>query len=601
MIKHTIRSISRSLAGKIIIAIGILIVLGGGISWYTLINTEKRHLFNDAVSYATSYSDLVKRGVRHSMLNFQRESIQRTLERIGAREDIKGIKIFNSKGRVFYSSSREEIGYVVDKGAAACAGCHAGTGNPSIALTNKNQWTIYAGADGYRVLTFIDPIYNEPSCYTAACHTHSRDQKVLGILETDFSLLPVDRHIEKQTLDISLYAFVFIGLSSAILYFVLRKLVIKPVSTLSAAMERVASGDLSQTVEAGSNDEMGLLTNSFNIMIRELQSAREKMENWTQTLEERVAKKTEELRKSQDKLIQAEKLAALGRLTSDVAHEIRNPLTALGGFVRRLDRIVTGAKEKEYTEVLINEVNRLEKILRNVLAFSKDARFHLEQYDLEEIIDEGVRTFKDLCVERRINIEVKKHEKLPPVLIYRDQVKQALGNIFSNAMDAMPDGGTLKVTPGCENLHDVTYVTLKVSDTGKGIPEDKLPLIFEPFYSTKEIGQGTGLGLSITKKIMDAHGGFIRAESVPGKGSTFSLYFPSQKGTEQSLTKCWEYMKCGRDKDSEIKCPAYPYFGRVCWVVAGTFCEGKVQGSFAQKYENCTKCEFYQKIRANKV
>ena len=95
-----------------------------------------------------------------------------------------------------------------------------------------------------------------------------------------------------------------------------------------------------------------------------------------------------------------------------------------------------------------------------------------------------------------------------PVLIDKDQVRQALDNLISNAIDAMPDGGRLTVTAGREELHDVTYMFLRVTDTGSGIPSMNLPLIFEPFFTTKKIGHGTGLGLSITRKIMEEHGGF---------------------------------------------------------------------------------------------
>ena len=189
----------------------------------------------------------------------------------------------------------------------------------------------------------------------------------------------------------------------------------------------------------------------------------------------------------------------------------------------------------------------------------------------------------------------KIEEHLPPLLIDREQVRQAFSHLITNAIDAMPHGGTLKVIAGKEDLHNAIYIYLKVSDTGQGIPEDKLPMIFEPFFTTKEISRGTGLGLSITRKILEEHGGFVMAESTTGKGSTFSLYFPYQSEGESLKIKCWEYMKCGRDKDATIKCPAYPNFGRICWVVAGTFCEGKVQGTFAQKYEDCKRCEFYQK------
>jgi hypothetical protein len=194
-------------------------------------------------------------------------------------------------------------------------------------------------------------------------------------------------------------------------------------------------------------------------------------------------------------------------------------------------------------------------------------------------------------------VELSVEKDLPPILMDKDQVRQAFTNLIANALDAMPRGGTLKIAAGTEEVNDVRYGFLRVSDSGIGIDEDNLQVIFEPFFSTKELGRGTGLGLSITRKIIEEHGGFVRVESVRGEGSIFSLYFPQPGEKLAGEQNCWEYMKCGRDTDASTKCPAFPHFGRVCWVVAGTFCEGKVQGTFAQKYENCGKCDFYQTVK----
>jgi two-component system NtrC family sensor kinase len=588
--------IRRSLAAKLTLALGLLIVIGAGISWYILINTAKQNLMNDAVSYIASYSDLVRRSTHHSMLTFHREAIQNTVESIGSREDIKRIRIFDARGRIFYSSQKNYIGQMVNRASPACIGCHSDPRRPSLTMTGKNQWTIYEGKEGYRILTFVDPIYNETSCFTAACHAHNQNQRVLGILETDFSLSSVDETIRMQTIRITIYGIVLMVGASVFVYLILRKLVMKPVSSLSHAMDRVAEGDLNQNVTLASQDEMALLAKTFNAMTKDLRAAKEKMDNWTETLEKEVAAKTDELKRSQGKLVQAEKLASLGRLTSDVAHEIRNPLTALGGFAHRLYKIATGAKEREYSEVIIDEVEKLEKILRNVLTFSRDARLHLERHTIKDVVRDSVKLYNEPCAEQSINMRIMLGENLPEVLIDRDQVRQALNNLIANAIDAMPEGGTLTIGAGEENVHNVPFVFLKISDTGKGIPQDKLSQIFEPFFTTKAIGHGTGLGLSISRKIVEEHGGFISAESAEGKGSTFTLYFPYQSGEESCKVPCWEYMKCGRDKDATLKCPAYPDFGRICWVIAGTFCEGKVQGTFAQKYEDCGKCEFYQKV-----
>jgi two-component system NtrC family sensor kinase len=590
-------SISKSLAAKLIIALILLIIIGGGISWYALIHAGKDNLINEAVKDAASYSDLIKKGIRYSMLTFNREAIQLTMDDLKSAKDVKGIKLFDSKGKIHYSSKPEEIGQQVDRAAPVCQGCHVDPKKPSEILTSGSQWTTYLGKDGYNMLTFIEPIYNEPTCSRAACHVHSSNQRVLGVLESDFSLAAVDKNIKEQTVHTTVYALIFMSIISIVLYIIVRKFVLKPVSTLSNAMGTVTKGDLGHKVTATSADEIGLLVSTFNDMTQELKTARGKMEDWTESLEREVAKKTDALKKYQDKLVQAEKLAALGRLTADLAHEIRNPLTAIGGFARRLYKNAESEKEKERAEVIISEVHRLEKILREVITFSRDARSHLENHHLEGFVYDVVNKHEYICIEQAVTVEVVIEKNLPSVLVDKDQIKQALTNLIANALDAMPRGGTLKITAGHENLHDVRYVFLKVSDSGQGLDEEYMPFIFEPFFTTKKLGHRSGLGLSITRKIIEEHGGFIKAEKNPGGGSTFSLYFPQQSEKESREIKCWEYMKCGRDKDATMKCPAYSNFGRVCWVVAGTFCEGKVQGTFAQKYEDCRKCDFYQMLK----
>ncbi|GAB4545070.1 MAG: ATP-binding protein [Thermodesulfovibrionia bacterium] len=594
------RFIRGSLTGKLVFTTVILIIIGVGTSWFLLISTLKERNIKDAVDNTILYNNLIMKGIHYSMLTKQRDVIQKTIDDIARERDIEVVRIFDSKGRIHYSSSHGEIGETVSMASPACRGCHTDPKRPSETLLHDRAWFINKTKEG-RMLTSVLPILNEPSCYTGGCHFHPIEQRVLGILETEYSLYPLDREIDLLIVKTGIYAVTFISISSLILYLILRRFVLKPISTLSRAMRGVKDGDLNQSVDISAQDEIGLLTDTFNTMIADLRDARNKTEEWTKTLEEEVRKKTEELKMSQDRLIQSEKLASLGRITSDIAHEIRNPLTAIGGFARRLYRIVDGLKEKEYAGIVIEEVNRLEKILRDILTFSREARYNLARQDINNTVKEVARIYEDLCIEHGIDMEVMLKDNLPLPLIDRDQLREALGNLISNAIDAMPDGGTLTITTDTETVHNVMYVVINVSDTGKGIPEDKINLIFEPFFSTKEIGIGTGLGLSITRTIMEEHGGFISVKSVVGEGTTMGLYFPYQGIDESLKIKCWEYMKCGRDRDATMKCPAYPDFGRICWVVAGTFCEGKVQGTFAQKYEDCRKCEFYQRVKNKEI
>ncbi len=228
------------------------------------------------------------------------------------------------------------------------------------------------------------------------------------------------------------------------------------------------------------------------------------------------------------KQAEAEKLSALRRITENVAHEIRNPLTSIGGFAKKLGKkLSSGAKEKDYAEIITSGVDNLEKILSNVLTYSRRVPLNMEKHNINEIVDELLITFEEIFKEESINIQ-RSLNHVSQIMIDKDQVREVIDKLISNAIDSMPNGGTLTITATKEFLNDNSYVTLKVTDTGEGIPEDKLNMIFEPFFTTKSVGHGhgTGLGLPIIKKIVEEHGGLIRIESKIGKGSAFSLYFP---------------------------------------------------------------------------
>lgn len=344
-----------------------------------------------------------------------------------------------------------------------------------------------------------------------------------------------------------------------------------------------------------------LLAIPLGMLSQKLKSDKNKIENLNKDLEGYI----EELRNIQGKLIQVEKLSALGRLTADVAHEIRNPLTSIGGFARRLDKkLVKDSREKRYAEIVVSEVDRLERILRDVLTFSRESKFEMEYQEINGTIKEALQSFVDICNEQGIVIVEELDHSIPKSLIDRDQIRQALINLISNAIDVMSGGGKLKVRTYIERFNAVDYVVVEVDDTGPGLTAEAMNMVFEPFFTTKEIGAGTGLGLSICKKIIDEHNGLIFVDSEMGEGTSFKMLFPHQKMEDKDKVTCWEFNKCGVEKAEgavNLMCPAYPDYGRICWAIAGTFCGKKVNGAIAQKIGNCKKCRFYHEVVVSKA
>lgn len=380
-----------------------------------------------------------------------------------------------------------------------------------------------------------------------------------------------------------------------------------PIINLTRVASRISEGDLSQRVAITTEDEIGISARAFNQMAENLIEAKIGLEKKVDERTAELAKTNKELVESigelkrlQDKLIQAEKLSALGRLTADVAHEIRNPLTVIGGFAKRLEkRLMETTKEMDYARMIVSEVTRLEGLLREVLSFSKEAKCHLTYLNINDIVSELFLAYYDVCREKSIQLKRELAADIPHIPVDKDQIIQALNNLITNAVDAMPEGGVLKLTTRMEKIYDVNYAVIDISDTGVGIPKDKLEMLFEPFYSSRATGHGTGLGLSICKKIMEEHQGMIRVSSTVGKGSTLSLCFPHEPAEDAFKAQCWEYTRCGIEKAEgavEGRCPAYPNYGRICWAVAGTFSEGKTVCAIAEKLGDCRKCEFFNRV-----
>lgn len=234
------------------------------------------------------------------------------------------------------------------------------------------------------------------------------------------------------------------------------------------------------------------------------------------------------VRSTQDRLLQSEKLMALGEMAARIAHEIKNPLTVIGGFARRMVRpdkpAADGASVERYAQIILKEVQRLERIIQETLYFSREVVPELRKVDVNRVIRDALATFRDELQEAHIATAVDLAPELPVIFADPDQVAQVLWNLVNNAIQAMDGSGTLKITTRPSASPEQEGVTIQVSDTGGGIPHDVVHNIFNPFFTTK--AKGTGLGLTIVHAIVERHGGTIHLDNQEGKGVTFSIFLP---------------------------------------------------------------------------
>jgi two-component system, NtrC family, sensor histidine kinase HydH len=253
------------------------------------------------------------------------------------------------------------------------------------------------------------------------------------------------------------------------------------------------------------------------------------------------------IRTTQDRLVQSEKLMALGEMAARIAHEIKNPLTAIGGFARRIASPPAGGGAhslERYAKIILKEVERMERIINETLYFSREMAPAFRVVNLNVEIREVLWMFREEFEEARISVVVDLSPDLPSISADPDQIRQVVWNLVSNAIQAMEKSGVLTVvTHIADPAEEGTGVVLEVSDTGGGIPHDVVHNIFNPFFTTK--AKGTGLGLPIVHAIVEKHGGTIHLDNREGVGVAFSIFLPLFPKEARTGDRILEQMRKG--------------------------------------------------------
>ena len=318
-------------------------------------------------------------------------------------------------------------------------------------------------------------------------------------------------------------------------YFLFRHLVYKPIDSLLLAMSKAEEGDLAVEVEPTAPDEIGLLTSRFNRMLGRIRQMTEQLNLEQRRLEDRVHDATAEIadRKEQleeanlrlfemqRQLTQLERLAAAGQLAAQFAHEVGTPLNLISGHVQLLRARVRDERVIHRLDIIAGQIDRITTIVRSMLDSTRRPVPQLEPIDINSALAQILDATKPTLVARNVELQTEMREGLPPIAADADQLQQVFINLINNSLDAMPLGGKLTVSTAL----DPDSVAIVLADSGEGIEEDEIDLIFDPLFSTKH-GRGTGLGLTIVKQIIEEHHGEVEVESEPGQQTVFRIKLP---------------------------------------------------------------------------
>lgn len=484
---------------------------------------------------AERVGDLIQQSTHYGMLLNQKEEVHHIIQAMARTPEVEGVRIYDKDGRIIFSADSTEIGRSVDLHAEACVTCH-GSGGPLRAVPAGERVRIFEGPNG-RIMGVINAIGNAPECARSGCHVSAAEQSILGVLDVRMSLAKPDARLalmRRQTIVGAVAVTLLAGLVAALFIF---RVVLRPVRRLIGGVERVAAGDLDAEIPVESENEIGQLAHSFNEMTRELRQARKELTHWSGQLEVRLQEKTVELTRTQREIAHMDKTASLGKLAATVAHELNNPLAGILNYAKLVSRTVRESpahvpEEKEiegYLTLIQKEADRCGVIVRSLLTFARRSGAEMSPHELNPIIERALMLVRHHLEISSIRLESRLLEGSDQIVCDADQIQQALVALFVNAVEAMPNGGTLSVEVAAAD-HEIR---IAIGDTGVGIAPDLMDHIFEPFFSTKDRQEGVGLGLAVAHGIVQRHAGSIQVESEPNRGTKFHIVLPRRPAAMQ--------------------------------------------------------------------
>jgi two-component system NtrC family sensor kinase len=422
------------------------------------------------------------------------------VEQIGGFTRVIGMRLFDAEGNLSYES------------ASLADVPNADSHSIRAAISGKETSESRLKINGERVASFVFPISSSDGKSLGAVQAFQKE----GFIE-DAAL--ASRH------SILLLTAAMILAASSIVYIAIRLAVGRPIAELARNFEDVASGDLAARATIASKDELGNLAREFNAMCERLEEARRKL----------IAHE-EERRRIEVSLRSAERLASVGRLAAGLAHEIGTPLNVIIGRTESLRKKLQGHDPAERNlQIIATQIERIATTVQGMLDYSRARELSLAPTSLADVLNKVIEFLEDRFAHTSIRVVTDFGEASPQVEADADRLYEVFLNLAVNAIDSMPNGGTLAVRVRTEDRShpehpgpERSFAAVSFEDEGCGIAPGDLERIFDPFFTTKEIGKGTGLGLSISYGIVREHGGWIQVRSAVGRGTGITVYLPRE-------------------------------------------------------------------------
>ena len=526
-----LRALYSSLGVRLLIPL--LLVVGGVLTAYALFSfrTTKTQFLELVGGEADRSSGLILRATHDGMLLNRLDEVQAMIERLAEGEDVAAIRVLDKDGAVVLSSHPAERGVPMTD-PLTCGSCHVG-GELLDAAPRSTELVRNGAGDVLRQLSVIE---NDAACMASGCHADAAERSVLGVLDVEMSLRPLEAALTAERRQIVWTTLGLMAVIGLVATGFVNRVIQRPITLLREGTRRISGGDLGTRIDVAGGHQLAELADEFNRMAVDLGRSRREVTEWSETLEARVEEKTAELRAAQRQVLHMEKMASLGKLSATVAHEINNPLSGVLTYTRLVERelgsqpldVDVRAELERYLKAAQQECIRCGEIVQNLLVFARHTGTEMKPVDLGEILDRSLMLVRHHLELGGIALRTEPMEGDRTLVADPGQLQQALVALLVNAVEAMKEGGEL----GVRVTGDDARILIAISDTGVGIPEEARSRIFEPFYSTKTKESGVGLGLAVVFGIVSRHGGTIDVESEVGRGTTFRIDIPRRPPAE---------------------------------------------------------------------